>query len=82
MTPAPVMQRFKANEASLMSDFHRATLEMAWLRLCRITNASTEIENCDSSLNRELRWLWNSVYICRSSDYSITSKQVMVVNGE
>ena len=46
-----------------MSDFHRAPLEMAWLRLCRITNDSNEIENCYSSLNRELRWLWNSVYI-------------------
>ena len=29
-----------------MSDFHRASLEMAWLRLCQITNESTEIENC------------------------------------
>ena len=46
-----------------MSDFHRAYLEMAWLRLCRITNESTEPENCYLSLNRELRWLWNSVYI-------------------
>ena len=45
-----------------MSDFHRASLEMAWLRLCRITNESTEIENCYSGLNGELRWLWNSVY--------------------
>ena len=45
-----------------MSDFRRAPLEMAWLRLCQITNESTEIENCYSSLNRELRWLWNSVY--------------------
>ena len=62
MTPASVMQRFKANGASLMSDFHRAPLKMAWLRLCRITNESTEIDNCYSSLNRELRWLWNSVY--------------------
>ena len=62
MTPASVMQRFKANGASLMFDFHRAPLEMAWLRLCRITNESTEIANCSSSLNTELRWLWNSVY--------------------
>ena len=46
-----------------MSDFHRASLIMAWLRLCRITNKSTETENCYQSLNRELRWLWNSVYI-------------------
>ena len=46
------MKRLKANEASLMSDFHRASLEMAWLRLCQITNGSTEIENCYSSLNR------------------------------
>ena len=46
-----------------MSDFHRAPLEMAWLRLCRITNESTEIENCYSSLNRDMRWLWNSVYM-------------------
>ena len=57
------MKRFKANEASLMSDFHRASLEMALLRLCRITNGSTETENYYSSLNRELRWLWNSVYL-------------------
>ena len=46
-----------------MSDFHRASLEMAWLCLCQITNESTKTENCYSSLNRELRWLWNSVYI-------------------
>ena len=52
-----------------MSDFHRASLEMAWLRLCGITNESTEIENYYSSLNRELRWLWNSVYIILSIDY-------------
>ena len=63
MTPASVMKRLKANGASLMSDCIRASLEMAWLRLCRITNESTEIENNYSSLNRELRWLWNSVYI-------------------
>ena len=61
MTLASVMKRYKANGASLMSDFHRVSLKMAWLRLCRITNESTEIENCYSSLNRELRWLWNSV---------------------
>ena len=60
-TPASVMKRFKANEASLVSDFHRASLEMPWLRLYRITNESTEIENCYLSLNRELRGLWNSV---------------------
>ena len=35
-----------------MSGFHRASPEMAWLHLCRITNESTEIENCYSSLNR------------------------------
>ena len=35
-----------------MSYFHRTPLEMAWLRLCRITNESTEIENCYSSFNR------------------------------
>ena len=62
MTPASVMKRFKANGASRMSDFHRASLKMAWLPLCRITNESTAIENCYYSLNRELRWLWNSVY--------------------
>ena len=45
-----------------MSDFHRASLEMAWLPLCRITNESTETENWYYSLNRELRWLWNSVF--------------------
>ena len=45
-----------------MSDFHRVSPEMAWLRICRITNESTETENCYESLNRELRWLWNSVY--------------------
>ena len=66
MTPASVMKRFKANGSSLMSDFHRASLKMAWQPLCRITNESTEIENCYSSLNRELRWLWNSVYMQKS----------------
>ena len=44
-----------------MSDFHRASQKVAWLRLCRITNESTETENCYSSLNGELRLLWNSV---------------------
>ena len=63
MTPASVMKRLKANGASLASDFHRASLKMAWLRLCRITNDSTETENCYKCLNRELRWLWNSVYV-------------------
>ena len=63
MTPASVMKRFKANGASLMSDLHRASLKMAWGRLCRITNESNETENCYSSLNRKLRWLWNSVYV-------------------
>ena len=57
------MKRFKANGASVMSDFHKASLEKAWLRLCRITIESTEIESYYSSLNRELRWLWNSVYM-------------------
>ena len=61
-TPASVMNRFKANGAGLMSDFHRASPEMAWLRLCGITNESTKTENCYLSLNRVLRWLWNSVY--------------------
>ena len=50
-----------------MPDFHRASLELAMLRLCRITNESTETKNCYQSLNRELRWLWNSVYICKSN---------------
>ena len=63
MTPASVMKRFKANGASLMSNFHRASPKMAWQRLCQITNESTEIENRYSSLNRKLRWLWNSVYL-------------------
>ena len=35
MTPASVMRLFKANGASLMSDFYRASPEMAWLRLIR-----------------------------------------------
>ena len=62
MTPALVRKRFKANGVSLMSDCHKASLNMAWQRLCRITNESTEIKNCYSSLKRKLRWLWNSVY--------------------
>ena len=45
-----------------MSDFHSTSLEMAWLRLCRITDESTESQNLYKSLNTELRWLWNSVY--------------------
>ena len=45
MTPASALKGFKANGASLMSDFHRASFEMAWLRLCPITNESPEIEN-------------------------------------
>ena len=55
MTPASVMRRFKANGADLtcfcsvlfcMSGFHRASAKILWLRLCRITNESTETENC------------------------------------
>ena len=63
MTPVSVMKRLKANGASLMSDFHRTSPKMAWLRLCQIANKLTETENCYLSLNRELRWLWNSVYV-------------------
>ena len=48
-----------------MSDFHRASLKMALRCLYRITNESTKIENCYSSLNRKLRLLWNSVYEIR-----------------
>ena len=62
MTPASVMKRIKANGASLRSDFHKASPETARLRLCLILNELTETENCYQSLNRELRWLWNSVY--------------------
>ena len=36
---------------------------MAWLRLRRIANKSTETGNCYQCLKRELRWLWNSVYM-------------------
>ena len=59
------MKRFKVDGASPTSDFHRASLEMGWLRLCLITNESTETENCYKCLNRELRWLWNSVCIAK-----------------
>ena len=45
-----------------MSGFHRASLKMALLRLCRITNASSETENYYSNLNGELRRLSSSVY--------------------
>ena len=46
MTPASVMKRFKANGASLMSDFRRASPKLACLRQCHITNESTETINC------------------------------------
>ena len=46
MTPALVMKQLKANEASLVSDFNRASLGMALLRLYQVTNESTDIENC------------------------------------
>ena len=42
MAPASVTKRLKANGTSLISDFHRAASNMAWKRLCRITNESTE----------------------------------------
>ena len=57
-----------------MFDFHRASPKMAWLCLCRIKNESTETENCYLSLNRELRWLWNSVYI--DLYYSVLKKNI------
>ena len=62
MTPASVMKQLKANGASLMSDFQRAYLVMAVLRLCCIPNESTETEIFYESLKKELRWLWTSVY--------------------
>ena len=63
MTPASVMKQLKANGASLMSDFHRESLEMAWLRIyAEYQMNQTETENFYYSLNKELRWLWNSVY--------------------
>ena len=65
MTPASVMKRFKANGASFMSDFHKASPKMVRLRLCRITNKSTETKTYQS-LNRELRWVWNSVYVIKN----------------
>ena len=40
------MKKLKANGLSLISDFHKASLEMAWLRLCQITNKSTETKYC------------------------------------
>ena len=43
-----------------MSDVHRASRKLALLRLCRITNDSTETENGYSGLNDEFRMLWNS----------------------
>ena len=46
MTHASVMRRLKANGASLMSDFRRASPKLAWLRQCHITNESTETKNC------------------------------------
>ena len=51
-----------------MSDFYRAspTTFMA-------NYESTETENCYSSLNRELRWLWNSVYLNVSLSEFVTS---------
>ena len=47
-----------------MSDFHRTSLEIAWLQLYRKTNESTVTKHLYSSLNidPELCWLWNSVY--------------------
>ena len=58
------MKRFCQSEKSLTSDFQRASLKLTWQRLCRITNELTDLlKNCYSSLNRELRWLWNSVYV-------------------
>ena len=76
MTPASVMKQFKANGASLTTDFHRASLEMALLSLCRITNESTETENCYKCLNRELRWLWNSVYIALITIQFLKSRDI------
>ena len=39
-----------------------------------MTNESTEIENCYSSLSRELHWLWNSVYIAAISLHAKTTR--------
>ena len=62
-----------------MSDFHRASSKKAWLRQCRMINKSTETENCYKGLNRELRWLRNSVYILaflkRPGDLDLPTQQ-------
>ena len=62
-----VMKHFKANEKSLRSDFHMSSSKMAWLclRQIKITKESTKSENKNSSLNQELHWLWNLVYLIR-----------------
>ena len=75
------MKRLKANGASLLSDFHRTSPNMALLRLCRIENKSTETENCYKSLNRELRWLRNSVYVANTNaliSFAVTAKLICV----
>ena len=81
MTPASVLKRLKANRASLVSDFHRASPKMAWLRLRRIAIKSTETENCYQSLNRDLHWLWNSVYYHSSTSVIRNFKPLAIVCG-
>ena len=62
-----------------MSDFHRTSPKMAWLRLRRIANKSTETENCYENFNRELCWLWNSVYL--NSFVTYITQYLLVYNS-
>ena len=60
--PASAKKHYYANRKKTLS-----LIFIAWLRLCRITNESTETDNNYESLIGELRWLWNSVYLCRET---------------
>ena len=62
-----------------MPDFYRASPAIAWLRPSRIPNESTETKNCYYSLNRELRWLWNSVYYATLLNVNLTKCIIFII---
>ena len=66
-----------------MSSFHRASLKMAWLRICRITNESTETDFCLLKLKHRVALaveLGIYIYTIRWTSRDIAIKQRKINN--
>ena len=79
MTSVSVVKHFLVNEKSqacpIFTEHH--SIKMAWLHLCLITNESSETKHNNSSLNRELRWLLNSVRFNVQRTQEISTGQLL-----